>query len=151
MTKQQKTYFLLIVVLLIWGVIGYQTFSKLNTDQENTATVEMPKKYIPKKIKKDKPYTIKADYRDPFLGKTKNRKKNKSVNKSLNKKPAIPFPEVIYNGIVAGSTKAYTITINGKQELLKIGETFQDIKLVKANSEKITVRNNGITKTIQLR
>ena len=148
MTKQQKTYFLLIVVLLIWGVIGYQIFSKLNTNQETTATVEMPKKYIPKKIKKDKPYTIKADYRDPFLGKFPSKK---IVRKKIIKKTMILFPSIIYNGVIAGNTsQSYILTINGNQEVFKLKETINEVKLLKVTKEEVMITYKGNKKIIRL-
>ncbi|TCI85577.1 hypothetical protein [Tenacibaculum sp. M341] len=152
MTKQQKTTLLLVAVLAIWGAIGYQIYSKLDTDEAIVITNSIVENYKPEKIEKRIAYTVNDDYRDPFLGTIKTEKKKvkkKSVPKS---NPSIPFPNIIYNGVVTGGgTKSYVLTIQGKQELFKKGETIKKIKLLQANDEKIKVRFNGVTKSFELK
>lgn len=152
MNKQQKTYFLVVAVLIVWGLIGYQFFKKINPTENETSSIQMPKKYIPKKINKSKSYVVTGKYRDPFLGTLfvkKKKVKKKKVTPRIEE--SIPFPMVFYNGIVdGGNLKSYTITVNGKQELLRIGEELAGVKLVKATKEKIIVRFNRVVKTIKL-
>lgn len=153
MTKQQKTYVLLIAVAIVWGLIGYRFYKNSNPTIETAPITQQQQTYIPTEFKKGESYTVKADYRDPFLGKFySEKKKKKKTNTTLKKETTIPFPTIIYNGIVEGGTsKSYTLTINGKQQLFKLGESINDIKLLKANSEQIIVRFNGVSKTIKLR
>jgi len=151
LTKQQKTYVLLIVTLLVWGIIGFQIYNRLNPKQEMLAKNSIEQKYEPQKLKKVITYTITADYRDPFLGKfpaTKKivtNKKKKTTKKQHNKR----FPKIIYNGIVEGRSLSFVITINGNQETLKLKETLKDITLLKGNAEEITLLFNEETKTFK--
>ena len=77
--------------------------SKLSKQEENFYSQKYTKKSI---------YKIKADYRDPFLGKFPIKKK-KIVNvkqKPISKKKQVPFPNITYNGIVeGGGSKSYTV------------------------------------------
>lgn len=149
MTKQQKTYVLLAAVLLIWGIIGYQfinQFSSNNTEVSTTSSFN----FIPKKIKQQESYTVKADYRDPFLGKSPTDKKKKIYKKKKVPKKNIPFPSIIYSGVVEGGSKSFILTINGVEEIMSVGQTFHKVTLKKADDSKVVVVFNSVSKTIQL-
>ncbi|WP_299118252.1 hypothetical protein [uncultured Tenacibaculum sp.] len=149
MKKQQKTYFLLAGVLAIWGIIGYQIFNQLNTEEITISVNNDNFKYIPKERIEVKKYNIKGNYRDPFLGKSFFNKKKKVKSLNVKEKKLLPFPNVVYNGIIQGSKKkSYIITVNGKQEIIKINQTFQNITLLQANNKEIKVRFNNIIKKI---
>lgn len=152
MTKQQKTYTLLLAVATVWGLIGFRIYKGFyKNDNQATRVTSTNSSYIPPAINVSKAYNLKADYRDPFLGKFPTQKKKTKKVKRVAQNDNIPFPNIIYNGIVeGGDSKTYTITINGKQELIKVGEELQNIKLVRATSNNIVVRFKGKIKTIQL-
>lgn len=150
MTKQQKTYLLLGAVLLIWGLISYQVFRKMNPVETVNPQV-IVQQFKPEKVVVATPYTIKADYRDPFLGKLFTEKKKIVKKRVVQPKEIIPFPDITYNGVVEqGSSKSYIVTVNGQQEIIKRGQTFHKIKLLNANASQIKVRFNGTTKIIKL-
>ncbi|QXP72526.1 hypothetical protein H0I31_02160 [Tenacibaculum sp. AHE15PA] len=150
MSKQQKTYLLLAGVLAVWGVIGYQIFSQLSPTENILPVKSENLKYVPKlKIEQEK-YFVKANYRDPFLGKLYATKKRK-VKKITPQKETIPFPSVTYNGIIEGAQKkSYIITVNGKQEILKINQTFESITLLQANSKEAKIKFKGVIKRISI-
>lgn len=151
MKKQQKTYLLLIGVLLIWGIIGYQIFSQLNPTEKTSFIDNKKTEYTPEKRVELEKYIVKANYRDPFLGKTYSKKKTKPRKATAQKKEIIPFPSVIYTGFVEGSlAKSYIITVNGKQEVLKINQTFENITLLRANDKEATIKFNDIIKKIPI-
>ncbi len=153
MTKQTKTYLLLFVTLIVWGLIGFRIYKSFRNDNNIVASTNFNQTFTPKKIKKSEIYTVNANYRDPFLGKFPNttKKKKKPKKKAPKKKTNIRFPKIIYNGIVeGGNVKSYTITINGKQELLTIGQTINDITLINASNDEISVRYKEVTKKIPL-
>lgn len=151
MSKQQKTYLLLIAVLGIWGVIGYQLIAKLYPSDSANNKPDSVQKFKPKKFEKRKVYTINGQYRDPFLGTLHTQKKKKPKRKVVVKKMEnVPFPSIVYNGIVEGATTSYTISVNGKQELFTLGETINKVTLVKADTKKIIVRFGNTSKTFSL-
>ncbi|MDG2194281.1 MAG: hypothetical protein P8K77_05410 [Polaribacter sp.] len=146
MTKKQKTTLLLVLVILIWSLIGYHIYKYLHPDVPVLSTVSQ-KKFVPQTSNsKNKEFTI-ANYRDPFLGKLVVAKQ-KGIKKQGQ---TVVFPQVVYNGIIKGNRRiSYIVSINNQQEIMKLGQTIQRIKLVRASSKKITVRFQNTNKTIVL-
>lgn len=146
MNKKQKTYALLIVVLVIWGLIGYNIYRYLNPIEERQP-VATPKRNTTSIEPVPKDTLIIPNYRDPFLGKV-------FLSKRNNRNPvtnSLKFPSIMYHGLVEGSrVKSYIISIENQQELLKLGQTFLDVKLISANAKAITISFKGARKTIKL-
>ncbi|CAL2092007.1 conserved protein of unknown function [Tenacibaculum sp. 190524A02b] len=152
MTKQQKTYLLMIAVIAVWGIIGYQIYSHLNPEEEELPETVFQKTSSIKKMNKEL-YTVQKHNRDPFLGKLANqpKKKRKATTKKKNTTPVI-FPNIIYNGIVeSGNTKSYIVTINSNQEFMKPNSVRNDIKLLSGTPEEITIIYKGEKKIIPLK
>lgn len=88
--------------------------------------------------------------RDPFFGTTRKKRANKTkiVTK---KKDKAPWPNIRYNGMIEngkGTNKLFVVFINNSQQLLENGSVINGVKLVRGNSEKITVSFHGETKEI---
>lgn len=149
MKKQQKTYLLLTAVIVIWGLIGYQIYNRLNPSTPELETLAIENKFQRQEISEQSFYKLKEMYRDPFLGKFP---KKKSTIRKINQqktKSTIPFPSVVYNGVIEGNnSKSYILTVKGKQQIIKKGEMFQGVKLIKATKEEATVKFQNETKTI---
>ncbi|MFV0249062.1 MAG: hypothetical protein ACK5H1_08925 [Tenacibaculum sp.] len=151
MKKQQKTYILIFALVLVWGLVGYKMYRGLKPTAKKNLDSISEKKISLKNYTKSEVYKIKANYRDPFLGKLLVQKINHPKPKAQKAAKAIVFPPVIYNGMVAReNTKLYTLTVNGRQEVLKIGESLNGVKLIKANKEKATVRFKQTVKILKL-
>ncbi|MDA9316476.1 hypothetical protein N9Q58_01015 [Polaribacter sp.] len=150
MKKQQKTVWLVTAVIIIWGLIGYTFYKRWSPTVPEIKMNEVSKVAF-KKIDESRSFhLVKGDYRDPFLGKYPQKKKVVK-RKIVQKKIEIQFPNVIYNGIVKGNkTTSYILTISGQQEILKLGDDFQEVTLIKANSNEAVVLFQGIKKTILL-
>ncbi|CAA0164308.1 conserved hypothetical protein [Tenacibaculum maritimum] len=150
MTKQQKTYLLLTLTVIVWGLIGHRIYKSVALRKENASDIRKKQQYIPREFRKVNLYVVEANYRDPFLGEfyiQKNKEK-----KVISKKNSFSYPNVVYNGIVeGGGVKLYTITINGRQDLLRVGDGANGIKLIRGNEEEILVRFHKIDKTIKFK
>lgn len=150
MNKNTKTTLLLIVVIIVWGTIGYQIY--LNYHSAQGEILELPKMpYISKQSIVKNTYTITANYRDPFTGKKykKPELKQPILKKEL-PKPEIIFPSIVFMGIIEGTKKTYIISINNTQEIFQLNDTFQDITLLAANEKRITIRYQNSTKNYTL-
>ena len=68
MSKNQKTSLLLLAVVLTWGAIGFQIYSRYYPE---IPELRKPKtqKFAVENTCNGESYTIQPDYRDPFLGK----------------------------------------------------------------------------------
>ena len=90
MNKQQKTYGLLIAVLVIWGLIGHQIYTRLNPSPPELKTFTAQSTFKKQQANENSFYEVKTEYRDPFLGKFP--KKKETINSSL-----FPLLSLIYD------------------------------------------------------
>ncbi|MFK7749799.1 MAG: hypothetical protein AB8B65_15490 [Kordia sp.] len=152
MKKKGKTYILLTVVLGIWGAIGYQIFSKFGTDDAPIVASNATVQFSPKQTIEKDTFSINTQHADPFLAKPYQQKKTTTVRRaSKSKKEPIVFPSIAYKGVISKEQNAqniYIVAIRGTQQLLKIGKTIQDVKLLKGNKKSITIAYKGERKTI---
>lgn len=125
-------------MLAIWGAIGYQIVSAVNPEKEKVENQDFAIAFNPKKETKVDVFPIDIANRDPFLGtflvKKKTEIKSGSKNKELVWKP------IIYHGNISNQNNkdvVYIISIEGYQYLMKIGDQFKEVKLIKGTSEYV--------------
>lgn len=149
MEKKHKTYILLGAVLIVWGIIGFQIINYLSPTEEEIPVVTYEE--YKSEIKKERElYSVKIRDRDPFLGEIITKPKHIITVKK--KKEPVVFPKILYNGIVeSGQNKAYIITINDKQEIVKINQVINGIKLLKGTSKEITFLYKGEKKIVNIK
>ncbi|KAB5492149.1 hypothetical protein [Flagellimonas hadalis] len=151
MSKNTKTYILLGLVLVIWGIIGYKLISAFSPDPEPVTFMETTNFKSKNRAQKDT-FSLLANYRDPFLG-TWNTSRPKKKQGAPVKKESIEFPNIIYTGLVSGAhTKdhIYFVTIGGSQYLMKRGTQQNGVTLVSGTSKNIRVAYKGVVKTVTL-
>lgn len=153
MKKQHKTYLLLVIVLLVWGIIGFQFVRAINPSTSTTESSARNEKFEPKKIKERDTFSIVADYRDPFLGTVRisEDRPKKTSKKPLEKE--IPKKKIAYTGFVTDGSKnqrIYFVTIEGQQLMMDVNDIVHEVKLVKGTKSHIQVSYNGISETISL-
>ncbi len=150
MNKNTKTTVLLMVVTIVWGAIGYQVYLNYHPPQDEMLAASTmsftPKQHMVKNI-----YKITANYRDPFTGKKYKKPvpKKPPIKKQL-PKPEIIFPRILFMGMIEGTKKTYIISINDRQEIFQLKDTFQDITLEAVNEKTITIRYQNKTKNYTL-
>lgn len=153
MKSKRNIYVLLSAVIVLWGFIAYRIFASINPSKSTNKVLAKIEKFLPKKTIAKETYIIQANYRDPFLGTmVKSIKKTISIPKQ--KKEKVVFPTIEYKGVFSSSLKkntVYLIIINGKQEMFKIKEVHQEVKLLQGNKEKITVKYQKEKQTFYLK
>lgn len=138
------------LVVLIWGIIGYKVFDAISKEPEMPMVATQPT-LIPKRTEKRDTFELVADYRDPFLGTlpTSNQKPDK---RTVQKKP-ISKKNIVYSGLVSqtesGNTM-YFVSIDGQQHIMSKNAEINGVKLLKGNSQNITVHYDGRSETIVL-
>ncbi|UOB17896.1 hypothetical protein [Abyssalbus ytuae] len=153
MKNKRNTYLLLILVIVIWGIIAYKIISSLG----NNSTPAGPEQkfevsFNPKPVKGIDTFSIKANYRDPFLG-TVEKPKSVIVSKpKTTQPPEIEIP-VSYSGFIKDKKtreKIFFVHINGMQHLMKANKEINGVKLVSGNDKEITVLLNKKRKIIKI-
>ncbi|TMU55654.1 hypothetical protein [Flagellimonas algicola] len=150
MSKRTKTYLLLGVVLVIWGLIGFKVVNTLSPNEEPSIVQKQAVDIPTATIKKDT-FTLYANYRDPFLGTLQN--PNKKVKRKVSKKTDQPKKNIAYAGLVsqASSGKSmFFVTIDGQQHMMSPNQEVDGVRLLSGNVSKIRVRYNGQHETITL-
>jgi hypothetical protein len=145
MKSKKSIYVLLPLVLFIWGLLIYQFFS-YSSAESNFSEIQPSIDFKPSELTKVDTFSFDVNYRDPFLGKMyKDFKKEKSVElKKTNSKPVVNFvwPDIKYKGIVSDmkdTKRVFLITINGKNFLMKAGETQNEVTLKKGDKNRVTL------------
>ncbi len=154
MKNKTKTYILLVLVLGIWGTIGYKIITGLNPDVPVQAENNINVSFTPEKIKTTDTFSVQTTERDPFLGTLTRRNKSRTkANKSVKPIKEENVPQITYQGLVrkqSSSQQVFVVTVNGKQHLLKRGQTIDKVKLIRGNAKEIVVSNNNKQQTIKL-
>lgn len=153
MKSKKNLYFLVPAVLIIWSLIGYRIYKAIASPKTPTNIVINNSEFKPTKINTTKPYNIKANYRDPFLGTmARSSKKKKATSKKT--KEVVVFPKIVYKGMIAPKTKnkpaVYLIQINGKQNFLKVNAIIDEVKLIKGNNKEVVLEYKKTRKSFPI-
>ncbi|WP_306013953.1 MULTISPECIES: hypothetical protein [unclassified Allomuricauda] len=150
MSKSAKTYTLLGLVLLIWGIIGFKVIKAL-THEPDIPPMQVTKSELVQIANTKDSFSINADYRDPFLGTLPGTKK-KMAQRTIKKEP-VQKRNIIYSGLVTESSTGNTlffISIDGQQHMMSLKEEINGVTLVNGNDRQIKVRYGGQSETISL-
>lgn len=149
MQKKSTTYFLVVILIFVWGIIAYKIFS--GTLEKNT-TVTNTAKYKTFNFKhKQDTFSIVANYRDPFLGILPKRKNFKNKRFHVPQRDPIIWPDITYNGALfpKKAEASFLIDINSKGYLLKRNQSRENVELIKGNKNYIIVKYKGEIKKIE--
>jgi len=162
MKNKKLTYFLIFIVLIVWGLIIYRIFAVVgaNDDTLPVSSTKLAKEpYNDFSIPKDTSKLL-LNYRDPF-GLTKQKDTAAAVVKIKNVKivqssSVTPFnwSFIQYAGYIRNSSSKKLIalvSINGKNEMLSEGDIKDQVKLIKNLRDSIKISFNGKTKFITLK
>ncbi|WP_435624313.1 hypothetical protein [Flagellimonas sp.] len=152
MNKNIKTYTLLGIVALIWGVVGYRLFSSFGPEVQLNEP-EIDKGFTLEQMKPKDTFSIKADYRDPFLG-TMAVKKKKTKKRAIRTSPKVQFPSIVYTGLIADQQNKqhiFFVTINNTQYLMQSKSEEDGVTLLSGTKDGIKVKFKGIIKQIPLK
>ena len=153
MKKNHKTYLLVSLVLIVWGILGFKVVNSISPSTNVKLSTASSEKFVPKAIKERDTFSILADYRDPFLG-TMPKKKVLGKPKIVRpKKKKAPEKQIAYTGFITESTsgnKIFFVSIENRQYMMSIGDIQNEVKLIAGSKEVVKVRYSGINKTIPL-
>lgn len=150
MKTKKKTYILLLLVVAIWGTIGYEIISALNPElpevksQNSLANIDYKVNTV------IDTFSIETVNRDPFLGTLL----KKPITKTIKKKKSIQWKKITYQGTIKqNKTKQqiFIVTINGSQYLLKKGQIKDSITLAYGNDKSVTMRYKNQLKSFSLK
>lgn len=155
MKKKKNSKILLFIVIIIWGFLFYKIYDAFRPNPKNIRT-KAPETFIPPPNAEKDTFSLLPIERDPFLGTLyvkKNEKKIIHANKNKKKEDDIVWPDIKYLGIVSdqdASTSVFILQINGRQHLIKKGESIEGIQLVYGSNNNLQLRYKGKIKKYPL-
>ncbi len=157
MKNKTTLVLLLILVLGVWGVIGFKiiaAFSGSSDSVENNNQLTASNKPITM-VTRPK-FLINIPNRDPFLGKIKSapKKSTPSTTKAI-KKPVKQWPNIVFKGVVSDKNskkKIFLIEVNGTAHLVEVGNPLiEGLRFTKGWNEKVKLTFEGDSKMFELK
>lgn len=147
---------MLLVVVAIWAYVFYTIFGnkdKPDKDLPYSATIAKSNSVAKNVVDT---FSIKADYRDPFLDKLVASEQPKSsfpIKAALVKVQAnTTWPQISYFGIIknqTGNKQLALLQINGKQNRMQVNQMVGDITLLKLTKDSVQVKFGKETKYVR--
>lgn len=146
------------LVLLIWGWIGYRVVSGGTNRPVSSVPAHVSVSGREPTVNRD--YELSLRYRDPFLGNPAPHLEDESMH--TEEQPAyqgeemqeyIDWSFIEYNGVISsadGNRHVSLIRINGRDVMLKAGQTTAEVTLVRNHGGYVTVRYRNQLQTIPL-
>lgn len=148
--NRSKTYLLLAIVAVLWGILIFKFASDLSDDSLPSQSFEISSFKAPKNTKKDTTPLLNID-RDPFLGTPYVSKSSSQKSTKVPVKKVINWPQIKYKGMVKGeNNSSFIVQINGQDKIFNRGEELDSIILIRGNASKATLRFKGISKEFEL-
>lgn len=162
MKNKKLTYFLLVVVAGVWGLIIYKVLVGIyaNNDMPVVSDIKATREPLNDyALQKDTTHLL-LNYRDPF-GVTKQKDTSVKINRSFHPKnipivakPTMNWSFITYSGYIrnpASKRLIALVSINGQNTTLSEGETRNQVKLLKNMRDSIKVSYQGKTKFIAIK
>jgi hypothetical protein len=164
MLKGKKSiYVLLPLNLLIWGYMAYKIYAALHEEEAPVTETLLPQPKV--KPTDNTAYTLKLNYKDPFLKQEIKPGKRAyaaaiapaqappaAKPKAPVLKDTAPAPDIKYIGMIENKTNgsmAAMVLVNGSSQIVKPGQALGDIQFhsftqdyltVKIGKEKLTIK-----------
>lgn len=150
-----KNIILGIIVVAVWGAIGYKIVSYFNKSK----VVELPTTNVFKtagiKVKRDK-FNLDASYRDPFLNEIKEKivkSEPNSFDDFQRTKKQAKWPEIKFNGIVETSSKDKKVgllQVDKKVYLINEGDSTAKITVIRMYKDSLRLKYSDEVKVYPL-
>lgn len=135
------------VVIAIWAFVFYNIFGKKDKPDNDSLHSANTTRLNNTTQQPVDTFSIKADYRDPFLDKLMAGDQPKSV--SVIKAPSVKvqtvtaWPQLAYFGIIknqTGNKQIALLQINGKQSRMQLNQMAGEITLMKITKDSVQVK-----------
>ena len=148
MKNKKSIYILLPLVVLIWGYVAVKIITY--GEDEPAADPIIIGDIVAGKDQRQTARTLQLNYADPFLKRTRGYRTTSSTGVQSQKarrpkeEPNINWGSITYNGYILNQrkkTKIALLTINGRQELAKLGESFggRKVRAIRQDSVQLQV------------
>jgi hypothetical protein len=158
MKSKKGVYFLLVLVLAIWGAVVYKLFfQNKGGDVPSISKASFVAETVDLSMLNDT-FSIHQNYRDPFLGKTTEKRISSSGQKAVSNlvaKPAptlIKWPAIAFHGLIRNqksNKQVALVQIDGHTYNMSPGETQARVELKRCFKDSVLVGFDGEKKTVK--
>ncbi|MBI2269772.1 MAG: hypothetical protein HYU69_05370 [Bacteroidetes bacterium] len=141
------TYLMVPVVIAIWAYVFYSIFGNKDKPDKDLLHPANAARLNNTTGQPVDTFSIKADYRDPFLDKLMGGEQPKSASAiktpPVKVQPLTTWPQVAYFGIIknqTGNKQLALLQINGKQSRMQLNQMAGDITLMKITKDSVQVK-----------
>jgi hypothetical protein len=148
MKSNKKTYLLLTLVLIIWGLLAFRIVKTLNPTEEKKEPIEITTSDIPEITIKRDTFSISGDYRDPFLGTLPKKTRKSKISKP--KKIEVPKRNITYQGSVAlndSGDRMFFVSVDGQQHVFEKRKEIDGVMLISGDKKSIKIKYKGHRET----
>jgi len=148
MKNRKLTIGLLVIAIVVWSIIIYKFVSRSATDSGGPVTHVMDTGAIWMPIPPDT-IRIDNDYDDPFRIDKKPAVKISHKPAPVIKQPVkvqAPWPTLKFRGLIknqSSNSSVALLLVNGKSNIMKKGETIDNLQLMEMWRDSVKVRYNG--------
>lgn len=143
MKNRKVTYLLLVLTLFLWGSVIYRIVSYSGND---TPSLQNPVKETSQQCTDTLDFSLKLDYRDPFLNTDQKQvvvKSSKTTNKVMSNLTLEP-PDFKYKGIIRNKKNIYAvIESGGSVETIRRHQRIDGYRILAINADSLIVERNG--------
>lgn len=151
--KKKLTIPLLVLALGLWGAILYRLLTGGGETALSAVTVQptAPKVAVVEKPKAD---SLLLNYQDPFLEESEvepvSNEPMVAYDTYVEETPYIDWSQVQYLGSITGGEAVALVAINGREYMLKAGDTVEGYTLVGQAGNSIAIRYQGQVGTVTM-
>ncbi|MDN3588079.1 hypothetical protein QWY86_15455 [Pedobacter aquatilis] len=163
MKTKSTVYVLIACVAAVWGIIFFKVFTGISGEEEGQVTQERAKKieYFNLVDHREEISELESASRDPFKGlEYKQQENDLTVEKPglvpapvmpLAAKPQVNWSGIYYRGYISNpgsKQKIAMLSVNGKEAMLSVGESFGGVKLLAYATDSVKVSYQQAVKYI---
>lgn len=148
MKNKKNIKILLPLVIIIWGLLIYNIYGAFYPDSPSLSK-NRTKKFKAPTVKEKETFELLPIKSDPFLGTLYQKSQNKQISSTKKSNKNSIWPNILFQGIVSdknAKTNVYIVNINGRQFLLRKGDTLQNIKVLKGTKTSLKLKYKGQSK-----
>lgn len=142
-------YPLSVITMVLWGIIAYKIWNFRSDDPENSD----PATPVSHSMMPSRQDTLRANYRDPFLGERSSQSDQSSTPVLIpakNSRPPKTAPSIVWSGTLRKhGTSYYLVTLNDTSHMIRAGETIGAFTLRQEGPDSIIFQQGSYRYTVK--
>ncbi len=150
MKNKSTTVLLTILLIIVWGTIGYKIYSNGNVEIGNISQ-GYPVQFTPPEVREDESYSLCLEYSDPFFSAKESLNKEKKNVKLKPVKTDFDWNRVRYKGCIYSKKSLMGILeVDGKLGFVRRGSKHEGLDIKNMNRDSIKLEIDGDNRWVKI-